>query len=431
MALHRHRLRWWLVSAALVIWAAPASASARPAAVSCGPASFEVSQAGTGRVSGCVRLGPLSAGAHALVLQQLLPSSAPPAGPAPGEPAVTLTLSPAAGRPGTVVTVTGRLRQPFHPRYSYPTLCWDGCRDGIADVTAPLHWTSSRTFRTRLVVPAAPWIEQHPNRVAPLADGGYPIGIDCIRSARDCAAVTEGSAMFALRRAHRPAWCRTSAGCARLAVSPATARPSDVVRISGDAPLTVLTGSGAGSLLTPTILRARGPAPAVAFATSNGVTTASFGRAAVRAQAPPSYASLPAAAPISETTSGPTPIAADPAEPSTVASCAGATIAVSTPAGATAVPTGTVNSVLRQMGFARLSSSPDCVSVAPVDDAAGAMVGLAASFTVTLAPGGPPFYDAAVVTDDGGRTWTPLPVPPGSIAADLGGFRYAHGALTA
>jgi len=54
-------------------------------------------------------------------------------------------------------------------------------------------------------------------------------------------------------------------------------------------------------------------------------------------------------------------------------------------------------------------------------------VGLAAAFTVALAPGAPPFYDAAVVTDDGGQTWAPLAIPHGSIVAGFGGFRYTGG----
>jgi hypothetical protein len=67
--------------------------------------------------------------------------------------------------------------------------------------------------------------------------------------------------------------------------------------------------------------------------------------------------------------------------------------------------------------------------VAPIDSAAGTPVGLAAAFSVALPPGGPPFYDVAVVTYDGGRPWAPVPVPPGATAAAFGGFRYRGAAV--
>ena len=429
MELRARRVIGLLLAAGTAVAAAPAGAVAHPPGTQCGPASYQLSQAMSGRISGCVRLGPVPAGPHVLAVQQLLVPGATPGSPPP-EPAVTMTQSPASGRPGTVVTITGRLTRPIHPRSSYPNLCWDSCQNGLSDGDTSVRWTSARAFRTRIVVPDAPWVEQHPDRVARLADGGYPIGVDCIRLAGDCAAVTEGSATFRLRGAHEPSWCRTEAACARLAVSPDTAMPSDVVRVTGDVPLVSLAGAGQGSL-APAILRDRRHAPAVAFATRNGVTTASFGRAAVHVHAPPSYAGLPAVAPIAETTDGPTPITAVPADPSTVAWCAGTTIAISSPAGATRIPTATVGPVLRRMGVKVIGSSPDCVSVAPVDDAAGAPVGLAAAFTVALAPGAPPFYDAAVVTDDGGQTWAPLAIPHGSIVAGFGGFRYTGGELEA
>jgi hypothetical protein len=58
-------------------------------------------------------------------------------------------------------------------------------------------------------------------------------------------------------------------------------------------------------------------------------------------------------------------------------------------------------------------------------------VGLAAAFSTGLSPGVPPSYDAAAVTYDGGRTWAPVPVPPGSTAAAFGGFRYRGATLQA
>ncbi|MGZ4272969.1 MAG: hypothetical protein ACXVRP_04325, partial [Solirubrobacteraceae bacterium] len=47
----------------------------------------------------------------------------------------------------------------------------DGCQDGLTYGDPPVRWTSPRSFRTRMIVPAAPWIEGGPARVAPLVSG--------------------------------------------------------------------------------------------------------------------------------------------------------------------------------------------------------------------------------------------------------------------
>jgi hypothetical protein len=441
------RLVLLLLSAAIGVSAAPASVSAEPivsprAADRCVAAGDDqLSQAMSGRVSGCVRVGPLPAGPHTIALKQFVsfsptasgePRRALPKPRRPSEPVVTLSLSPASGRPGTVVTLIGHLRKPFHPRYSYPTVCWDGCQGGLKYATPTFDWTSPRTFRTHVVVPDAPWIEQRPLHVAPLADGSYRIGVKCIRSATDCAAVTDGSATFHLRDAREPSWCRTQSSCARLVVTPGAARPADTVRITGYAPLQSVSGSDEPDLFGTETLRGRPHGPEVDFGTRNGATQVTLGRGALHVTAPQSYTSLGPSAPIAETTDGLPQIATDPADPATVAWCSGTTIAVAGPGGTSQISTATVNEVLTRMGFGVTGSQPaQCTGVAPVETTTGAPVGLAVAFSVALAAGAPPFYSAALVTDDGGQTWSPVPVPGGSSPAGFAGFRYIGAALEA
>jgi len=400
----------------------------------CPPGFPQLSQAMDGRISGCVRLGPLAGGPHTLVLQQILDPARPavPRRPPP-EPAVAVSLSPDSGRPGTVITVTGRLRRPFGGRrFAYPGFCWAGCAHGLGYGGVAVHWISPRAFRARLTIPAAPWLMNGTARVAPLAPGRYTVAVQCLRAGRACAGVSEGAAVFTLRDAHAPAWCRTPAGCARLRVTPGRAHPGELVRVSGFAPLTSVSGGDQPFLGQTATPRGRARGPQVRFGVSHGLDLATLGHGGFDVIAPPAYTALHDVAPIGTQTDGLTPIAADPAAPSVVAWCQGTSIAVSTDGTTTSVPTAAAAPVLKEMGFtAGGPQSPQCASVAPIAGAAGSLVGLAAAFSVGLPPGVPPSYDAAVVTHDAGRTWAPVPVPPGSTASAFGGFRYRGAALEA
>ncbi len=419
--------------ALLVMASTQASATGDAAAVrvqpDCDPAGL-VTQSITGRVSACLRLGNIAPGRHTIVLSQGLtfpPSALAPPGRRPAEPAATLTLSPAAGRPGTVVTVTGHLQRAFDPRDAGAIVCWDGCSTGLAHSQPEMTWTSPRTFRARLRVPAAPWIEQSPFRVAPLASGAYAISVTCLRLVADCEEVTDGAATFALHVTHPIAWCRTQATCAHLQVTPARAQPGQVVRITGFAPLSPLTYDGPGS--DAARVQRSGQRAGVHFSTQDGAHSVSFGRGAFTVVAPPRYAAV---APLGQVSDGVPQIAADPANPGTVAWCAGQAIAVSGPAGTTSIPTATAKTALRSMGFSfRFEPQPQCAAVAPLTTSTGAPSGLAAAFSVTEAAGAPPFYLAALVTHDNGQTWAPIPVPHGSGPAGFGGFRYAGSTLEA
>lgn len=417
------------------------------ATAACSHPSPLLTQAFDGRISGCVRLGPLRAGPHTLVVQEILDSGPPiklppgklPPGlrripkptPPPSEPAVAVSLRPAAGRPGSVVTVTGRLRRPFGGRrFAAPDLCWAGCAHGLSYSGVKVHWMSSRAFRARLVVPAAPWLRNGTFQIAPLASGRYSIAIQCLRNGKGCQSITEGAATFTLRGGHPPAWCRTQASCAQLRVTPAHARPGELVRISGFVPLTSVIGTAEPFVDQTQTLRGRPHGARVRFRSRDGLEQVTFGHAPLTVIAPPRYSALGDVAPIGTVSDGLAPVAADPANLSAVAWCRGTSIEVDTGGVTTPVSTAGVGPVLQQMGFAVTASQPpECAAVAPIDSAAGTPVGLAAAFSVGLPAGVPPFYDAAVVTYDGGQTWAPVPVPAGSIAAAFGGFRYRGAAV--
>ena len=407
-----------------------------------------LTQAMDGRISGCLQVGPLRAGPRTVVLEQLLdfrgakpPLKLPPHLPKrireeifPREPAVALTVSPASGRPGTTVRITGRLSGRRPRGAGHPNFCWDGCRFGLQYEGVAIHWTSPRTFRARLIVPGAPWIEGNPVRAAPLVPGTYPIALQCLVLGKACAwERVEGVADFHLRGAVAPSWCPAPSSCARLQVMPRAALPGDVVRVTGFAPLVSITGSDQPFAFQLEVLKGRPRGPEVRFGTFKAVRSALLGRAAFDALAPASFASLGDTTPIAELSAGLSPISAQPGAASTVAWCAPGAVNVSSAGATTSIPTTAASATLTRMGFQASGGSPlrcDAVSLAgPVADPAAVV---AVAFAAAPAKyGGPPFYEVALVTADRGQTWTAVPVPAGASALSFGGFRYQGGGVEA
>lgn len=409
----------------------------------CTPGGDIVTQAQNGRIDTCLRLGNLDAGPHTISFQDLQaygptpPKLLPPPSkrrplptPPPSEPAVALSLSPASGGPGTVVTVTGRLRRPLVAGAGHPNLCWDGCGNGLGYGDVEMTWTSRRSFRTRMIVPAAPWIEGGPPHVVPLVSGDYQVAIDCLREARACSSITEGAATFHLRVTRPVNWCRTQARCGRLRVTPAQALPGQVVRVTGFVPLASGNTPDAGSPYETVVLHQVRRQRAFRFTGAARLVTVGLG--AIVVKAPPTYAGQGRTAPVAELSDGVPRIAANPADPTEVAWCAGQTIAVAGPSGTTTISTATVNATLQAMGFSlRYEPQPSCAAVAPLATSTGAPAGLAAAFYVTTKVGPPPEFLAALVTHDNGQTWAPIPVPSTSAPYGLAGFRYSGTALHA
>jgi hypothetical protein len=210
----------------------------------------EIHQQMDGELSTCMQIGAVAAGQYTVTLEQLLAQvqvdgAAPPTSSTP-TPSVQLSLSPDTGVPGTTVTVSGTLTAPLSQRPDNGDLCWDGCPGGLEYEGVNLQWTSPTTFRTTMVVPAAPWLKANPARVAPLVSGSYSIGVQCLTVAKGCTTLgPQGSATFHLQvpAGVAPSWCATQASCAELNVSPSVALPSAVVRVTGFVPLAGIIGA--------------------------------------------------------------------------------------------------------------------------------------------------------------------------------------------
>ncbi len=403
-------------------------------------------QSMNGRVSGCVRIGAVRPGPHTIVLLQMpnLPTNVPagvlrklkgaPKVRPPREPAVRLTVSPSSGPPGTTVTITGHSRSSLPRGQLSPDFCWDGCPAGLQYGGLPIRRSSPHTFRERIVVPAAPWVQGGPVHVARLESGDYAIGVQCLLSGKGCSSLpAEGSASFHLVVGASLSWCRAQAGCARLKVAPAEGIPGDVVKVTGVAPLVSISGADRPFVFELEVLRGRPGGPEVHFRTRLGNINATFGHGVLDVKAPPSFASLGDIAPLAEVSDRLPPIDADPAHPSTVAWCGDGTIGVSSAGATSMIPTAAAADELTKLGFQVFAGQPlSCQGVAPIDSASGSPAGVVAAFQTGPGNGGPPFfYDVPVVTYDGGQSWQPLPVPPGSSLAGFGGLRYQNGALEA
>jgi hypothetical protein len=403
-----------------------------------GTGTFVV-QSMNGTLSSCLRVGNSSPGSYHVVLDQIAPATRSP-GSAPSRvgPAVVLSVSPTSGPPGTTVTVRGTL--PFAPthRAGHANLCWHGCRDGLQYSGVPLRWTSAVTFEASLVVPGAAWIEAGPDRVAELSSGTYPIGVECLPAVPEGCAGTQaqGSTRFRLVvPSSRKAQCPTPSSCAHLAVSPKRALPGDVVSVRGFAPLVSVIGADQPFAFQLQVVRGPPTGPEVRFSTANakGFVMLYLGHAALAVQRPPSFAGLGHLTPVSEVVDGLAPIAADPSHPSTLAWCSGGGIVVQTHTGQLTIPTQGAAAVLERMGFGLLgAATPRCVAVAPLGTApGGAPSVLGAAFVVAPNGQAPPAADVAIISANGGRSWAPLPVPPGAAPDTFGGFRPHAGTFEA
>jgi hypothetical protein len=435
------------LATAAVVGGAAARTAQEPAGITfagagCSRSLGLVGQSGTGRIAGCIRLGPLDAGPHAVVVEAdlgLTPLAAklPPRVPKglrkfflPKEPAVRLTLVPAGGPPGTRVTVTGQLLGPVAARGPRtPIFCWNGCTHGLEDTATAVRWTTPRTFRATLRVPAAPWVQSGPPRVMPLQSGTYPITVQCVVFGKACAAEgPEGTASFALRVARGPAWCPNVTACASLRVTPASARPGDVVKVTGWAPLAGQFGAPQSFGVQVDVVPGRPHGAEVRFVVRKGAVTGRFGHGALTVLAGPAFADLRATRPIAGLAGGLSAIAAQPGDPSTVAWCGQGEIGLSTTGAVARLSTAGVAAALQRMGLQSVGGSPpSCAAVAPAGPATAPAGTIVAAFPAGTSAGAPPVYEIALVTRDAGASWLALPVPPGSLATLFGGFRWAPG----
>ena len=431
----------------------PRAAKRAPAQKAC-ITQTPVTQSPSGQVSGCLLIGLLGAGRYTAEIDDGLDSASyysimraklrevakaagrkavPPQlvrmlrqARAP-QPPVTVTLSPASGPPGTRVRVTGRLGRAVAHRSGQLEICWDGCLTGL-DLGGAAHvrWTSSRTFVTEVSVPDAPWLEGDADRVVPLTSGSYPVSVTCVTGAAGCSQPVkpEGGASFRLVDAHAPRWCRRQSACATLSISRRSVPPGTLVRLSGYVPLVTFDAVGNVGLFAGTvnILSGSHSGPEVSLTRQGTEVSATFGHAALRVVGGAQLASVGSLQGAGLAHNRVTPIAADPADPRIVAWCETNSIVLADGGRRVTVPTASAAPVLKGEGMYQPGEplQSGCEDVLPLGRRT-----LLAAFQGQTGNSTGIFADYPVQTDNGGRTWTALPVPAGAAITTFGGFRAA------
>lgn len=150
----------------------------------------------------------------------------------------TITLSPASGGPGALVTIRGEVPGMTDAGHSqaFLTVCVNGCVRGFVEYSATATWTGPKTFVARLTIPRVPVL----TALGPLVpeDGTYRIGVTCVSAdIFGCLGRTEAKAKFKIVHAARPTRCSGGQPCARLTLSSSRLYPGQDLRVEGWAPV--------------------------------------------------------------------------------------------------------------------------------------------------------------------------------------------------
>jgi hypothetical protein len=379
-----------------------------------------VGQAPDGRLSGCFRVGPLRPGPHTLQLQELV--SGGRQSPASGD---RIKLSPAQGPPGTTVEISGfspGARAAGQTSSEFTTVCWDGCESGFAQIQ-PVRWSPDGHFTTRFEVPAIPWLTV--DGPHPLRPGGYRIGLQCMPS---CEKPEPAEAVFRLQTGE-PKACVKGRRCADLQLIPASARPGEVVRVRGWAPL-LAPPSTHYALYIEEGHTNKEAVEVHPFPLGGGAT---IRLAPTRFSAQPGrrWAELPSATPTLQLHALPS-LAAVPGDPRLLTHCVPDGIRISRDRGVhwKVIDTRTAPMATRGTGHTMASTAPVHCN-APVPDPRHPGSVFARFSVVRDGSEPPPWYSSGFFTLDGGRTWRPVPVPPGTSMENFDGFALSGASVLA
>ena len=387
----------------------------------------KIQQGMDGRLSGCVLVGDLAAGDYTLGLQAFRLTGPGAAGAPPG---LRISLSPTAGLPGTVVTVTGSVakapdtRPPAAP---VADVCWDGCAHGLTE-SQPITWNGAH-FTTSLIVPAVTWLATSGPR--PPKSGTFPITLQCLQAppgpAFGCGGYDEVSEPFTLV-APSPGRCNAGQSCGELSLSVSSARPGSIIQVSGWAPLTEVIGQPYGYALTIAPRSAPFPPEVVP---NGGDATFNFSPTPFTVDAAVSWASVQSAVPNRIQTAGLDRVSADEGNPAHLAYCDPSGIVTSRNSGSSwaIVPIHGVDALAERAGYPLWSQLTKCVG--PVLDPRSSESVYAAFVTNEANSSPPPEYESGYETLDGGRTWRAIPVPVGTGVGNFGGLTVVGNAVEA
>lgn len=404
----------------------------------------DLAQYMNGKFTGCLRVPVVPPGTYYISLEDILDRTTAPATPATITTSgigsstdgafVSLRVSPSSAAPGQWVTVTGRLARPIGERVQNANFCWDGCPNGLVYSGVGLNWSSSTSFTARLVLPDAPWVVMgtsfHARLVSPLP-GRYALAVQCLEVAKGCGLeAPEGQTTVRLR-AGAAYTCKSIAGCGRIDPVPAAVSPGDVVKLTGYSPLESVIGARypfAWQLVAS--LTKQGPSGAVFEALHNGakgLLQLTVGPAPVKVLPTVAFSSLGPYRPLNELSAGNDPISAGPAQSGYVGWCAEGYIGVRGPRGTyQARLNGAIASVMRTGAYQK-PVPQECSTVALNQDSRS----IFAAFEVLPVNEEPMVAEVATFSTNGGRTWSPVPVPAGAKPTSFGGFRYTHDGVEA
>jgi hypothetical protein len=404
----------------------PATTAATPFPIShhtCARAEGDntgLTQASDGTFSACLRVGAVAAGHDQVAARRLAGKGVPDSGAA-NRPGDWITLAPASGRPGSLVTVTGYVAgaTPGQPRADHAPLCWAACDalTGYVDIS----WSPSQAglFTAQFLAPAAPWFAG--GKIAPLQAGRYAVVFPCLPGFEKPSGLCSGSrlvAHFDLTGAGS-GLCTTGASCASLQTSPAEGPPGTLVAVDGWAPLTGLNGTG---FIDVAIEGQPQGKPGSASAAPLIASTPFMVTGA------PGWESLASMHPLSVQRTGLAPFGVDPGNANRFAYCADGVVDITSNAGRSwsAVSLAGVHTASAATNYPipwSFSGSPRPTCDAVFLDPKNAGTMYAVFSTVPRNSGPPPFNLIAYVSRNSGRTWQPVPVPGGSEMGRFDGFR--------
>lgn len=406
--------------------AAPIAAACPTGGLPDGPDIFHVSQDLNGYLSGCFRVTTIPPGNYVVSFEG---PAGKPSGVLQQSGRLPLTLTPASGRPGSTLLISGTL--PGGPSaetaanndsVQHAEVCI-GC-PGLEE-SADVTWSTAGRFSIKAQIPAIPWMG--PAGPVPLRSGVIPVGVQCLGPAETgsagCSGRIQGTVPFTVT-GPTPGACLSNKPCAWLRLTPASASPGDVVQVEGWAPLSEVIGVPFGYYLhlSPGPLP---PSPSP-LAKAHGALIGFFAPASFAVQPGPQWASLGVLRPVNVEQSGDVPIATDPSNPLHLAYCNSNGIAVTWNGGRSwsTIPLQRANLVANRMGFQLLpinGGPPNCTTVTFDPRHPASLFGRFPAEKIN--EGIPPVYSIGLVSLDGGASWRPVPVPSGQQPEQFGGFR--------